>query len=75
MTQPTTIQNTGDLLGFLARQAESRKDWFGFLQQRMTAVTLAHEIARHHAHQMTPDAVVDYAIALNNAIYNKIIKA
>jgi hypothetical protein len=75
MTQPMTIQNTGDLLGFLAKQAESRKDWFGFSQQRMTAVTLAHEIARHHAPQMTPDEVVEYALALNSAIYNKIIKA
>ena len=74
MTPQTTIQNTGDLLGFLAKQAESRKDWFGFLQQRMTAVTLAHEIAKHHAHHMSPDAVVEYALALNNAIYNKIIR-
>jgi hypothetical protein len=74
MTNPTTIQNTGDLLGFLAKQAESRKDWFGFLQQRMTAVTLAHEIAKHHAHHMTPEEVVAYAMALNQEIFNKIIK-
>jgi len=74
MTQETTIQNTGDLLGFLAKQAESRKDWFGFLQQKMTAITLAHEIARHHAHHMTPSNVVEYALELNQEIFNKIIK-
>lgn len=74
MTQSTTIQNTSDLLGFLAKQAESRKDWFGFTQQRMTAVTLAHEIAKHHAHQMSPSEVVTYALALNQEIFNKIIK-
>jgi len=40
----------------------------------MTAVTLAHEIAAMHAHHMTPSDVVAYALALNNEIYNKIIK-
>lgn len=74
MTQQTTIQNTSDLLGFLAKQSESRKDWFGFTQQRMTAVTLAHEIAKHHAHHMSPPEVVTYALALNQEIFNKIIK-
>jgi hypothetical protein len=74
MTQQTTIQNTGDLLNFLAKQAETRKDWFGFAQQRMTAVTLAHEIAKHHAHHMSPNEVVAYALALNQEIFNKIIK-
>jgi len=74
MTQNTTIQNTSDLLGFLVNQSELRKDWFGFTQQRMTAVTLAHEIAAMHAHHMTPSDVVAYALALNNEIYNKIIK-
>lgn len=74
MTQATTIQNTGDLLNFLAKQSETRKDWFGFMQQRMTAVTLAHEIAKHHAHHMTPNEVVAYALALNQEIFNKIIK-
>lgn len=75
MTQHTTIQNTSDLLSFLVNQSEIRKDWFGFTQQRMTAVTLAHEIAANHAHHMTPPQVVAYAVALNSEIYNKIIKA
>jgi hypothetical protein len=74
MTTNTTIQNTGDLLGFLVNQSEVRKDWFGFTQQRMTAVTLAHEIAANHAHHMTPVEVVAYALALNSEIYSKIIK-
>ena len=68
------IQDTSDLLGYLISQASERKDWFGFTQQRMTAVTLAHEIAASHAHHMTPAQVVSYALALNSEIYNKIIK-
>lgn len=74
MTPQTTIQNTGDLLSFLANQAEVRKDWFGFTQQRMTAVSLAHEIAKHHADKMSPTQVVAYAIELNAKIYSMIIK-
>ena len=74
MTQDTTIQNTKDLLGFLVQQAEGRKDWFGFTQQRLTAVSLAHEIAKRHADKMTPRDVVQYAIDLNEAIYHNIIK-
>ena len=70
----TTIQNTNDLLSFLISQSESRKDWFGFTQQRMTAITLAHEIAARHADKMTPQEVVEYAIAVNTQIFHKIIK-
>ena len=68
------IQDSNDLLGYLLTQADTRKDWFGFTQQRMTAVTLAHQIAKQHADKMTPDEVVEYALKLNQAIYNKIIK-
>lgn len=74
MTAHTTIQNTGDLLGFLVNQSEHRKDWFGFTQQRMTAVSLAHEIAKRHADKMSPTEVVAYAIELNAKIYTMIIK-
>ena len=56
------------------QQAEGRKDWFGFTQQRLTAVSLAHEIAKRHADKMTPRDVVQYAIDLNEAIYHNIIK-
>lgn len=70
----TQIKNTGDLLNFLVAQAETRKDWFGFTQQRMTALTLAHDIAKAHAHHMSPVEVVAYALALNQEIYSKIIK-
>jgi hypothetical protein len=41
----------------------------------MTAVTLAHQIAQHHADKMTPDEVVDYALQVNHLIFHKIIKA
>lgn len=68
------IQNTNDLLSFLANQSESRKDWFGFTQQRLTAVNLAHEIAKNHADKMTPKEVVQYAVELNDNIYQTIIK-
>ncbi|CAB4146836.1 hypothetical protein UFOVP499_50 [uncultured Caudovirales phage] len=70
----TTIKDSTDLLSYLLTQADSRKDWFGFTQQRMTAVTLAHQIAKQHADKMSPDEVVDYALKLNQAIYNKIIR-
>ena len=68
------IKDSNDLLTFLVTQAESRKDWFGFTQQRITAVALAHDIARHNADKMSPDQVVQYAMDLNEAIYHKIIK-
>lgn len=70
----TTIHNTNDLLGFLITQAETRKDWFGFQQQRLTSVSLAHEIAKRHADKMSPQEVVDYAVQLNDTIFQNIIK-
>lgn len=70
------IKSQNDLLGFLISQAGSgQKNWFGFAQQRLTGINLAHEIAANHADKMTPDEVVDYVIALNNNIYQKLIKA
>ncbi len=69
-----TIKDNTDLLSYLLTQADTRKDWFGFTQQRMTAVTLAHQIAKQHADKMSPDEVVEYALKLNQTIYNKIIK-
>jgi hypothetical protein len=71
----TTIKDTNDLLGFLVTQSETSKNWFGFTQQRITSINLAHEIAKHHADKMTPNEVVDFAINLNEAIYHKIIKS
>jgi hypothetical protein len=70
----TTIQNTQDLLSFLVQQADTRKDWFGFTQQKMTAVSLAHEIAARHADKMTPDEVVEYAKELNELLFHRLIK-
>lgn len=68
------IKDTTDLLTYLATRSESHKDWFGFTQQRLTAITLAHQIAQFHADKMNPDEIVEYAVKLNQAIYNKIIK-
>lgn len=69
------IKDSSDLLSYLIGQSETRKDWFGFLQQRITAIPLAHDIAKNHADKMTPEQVADYAYKLNDIIYNKIIKA
>ena len=68
------VKDSNDLLNFLVAQSDSSKNWFGFQQQRITAIALAHDIARYHADKMTPDEVVDYAIDINNSIYHKIIK-
>lgn len=74
MTQQT-LTNSEALLTYLVRQADSgQKNWFGFLQQKVAGISLAHQIATYHADKMTPDEVVDYVVALNNAIYNKMIK-
>lgn len=70
------IKSQNDLLAYLVNQAGSgQKNWFGFAQQRITGINLAHEIAKHHADKLTPEQAVDYAVKLNNAIYQKIIKA
>ena len=71
----TIIKDNNDLLSFLVAQSDSSKNWFGFTQQRITAISLAHNIARHHGDKMTATQVVEYAIELNEAIYHKIIKA
>jgi hypothetical protein len=70
------IKSSDDLLSYLVSQANSgQKNWFGFAQQRLTGINLAHEIAKTHADKMSPEEVVDYVIKLNNTIYQKIIKA
>ena len=71
----TTIQNSNELLNYLLSQSNSGiKNWFGFAQQRITGINLAHEIAANHANTMTPDEITDYVIKLNNSIYHKMIK-
>ena len=70
------IKSQNDLLGFLITQAGSgQKNWFGFAEQRLTGINLAHEIAARHADKMTPAEVVEYVVSLNNSIYTKLIKA
>ncbi|NDB59402.1 hypothetical protein EB001_13270 [bacterium] len=72
----TQIKSNDDLLSYLVSQAGSgQKNWFGFAQQRLTGIALAHDIAKNHADKLSPEEVVDYAVKLNNAIYQKIIKA
>ncbi|CAB4183848.1 hypothetical protein UFOVP1102_13 [uncultured Caudovirales phage] len=68
------IQNTNDLLNFLIVQSESRKDWFGFFEQKLTGIQLAHLIASNHADKMQPSEIVKYVIELNNLIYKDIIR-
>ena len=69
------VKDSNDLLNFLVAQSDSSKNWFGFTQQRITAIALAHDIARNHADKIGPEQAVDYAVALNQAVYDKIIKA
>ena len=68
------VKDSNDLLNFLVAQSDSSKNWFGFQQQKMTAIVLAHEIAARHADKMTPNDVVEYARELNNLLYLKMIK-
>lgn len=69
-----TIKDSNDLLSYLAAQSGSRKDWFGYPQQRVTAVALAHEIAANHADKMSPQEIVRYVRELNQEIFDKIIE-
>ena len=68
------ITDSNDLLGYLEAQAATGdKQWFGFLQQKIIAITLAHQIAANHADKMTPDQIVEYVVELNNQIFHKVI--
>lgn len=73
MTQQ--IQSNNDLLNYLLEQSlTAPKNWFGFPQQKLTGITLAHAIAANHADKMSPQEIVDYVVRLNNEIYTGIIK-
>jgi len=61
-------------LSFLITQSGSRKDCFGFQQQKITSIRLANEIAAKPAYKMTPHEIVNYVSELNNHLYQKIIK-
>ena len=68
------IADSNDLLGYLEAQAATGdKQWFGFLQQKIIAITLAHQIAANHADKMTPEQIVEYVVELNNQIFQKVI--
>lgn len=68
------VKDSNDLLNFLVAQSDSSRNWFGFQQQKLTAIVLAHEIAATHADKMTPEEVVNYARDINNLLYLKMIK-
>ena len=71
----TTPNNSEALINYLVTQSNSgSKNWFGFQQQRVAGIHLAYEIAKNHADKMTPEECADYAVRLNNAVYNKLIK-
>ena len=68
------IKDSNDLLGFLVSQADTgNKQWFGFLQQKIIGITLAHQIAATHADKLTPSQIVDYVIELNNELFQRVI--
>jgi len=68
------IKDSNDLLGFLVSQADTgNKQWFGFLQQKIIGITLAHQIAANHADKLTPSQIVDYVIELNNELFQRVI--
>ena len=72
------IKSNDDLLNYLIERASSTdpniaKQWFGRLQQRITGIQLAHNIAANHADKMTPDQIVEYVNSLQNAIFKKIV--
>jgi len=70
MTAPHEIRSQNDLLSYLFdRMTSGDKNWFGFPEQRLTGVALAHEIAARHADKFTPEQIVEYVVQLNNAIY------
>lgn len=69
------IKNSNDLLAYLITQSESgAKQWFGFLQQKLTGINLVHQIAARHADKMTPSQIVRYVDELNDCIYNTLIR-
>ena len=68
------VKDSNDLLNFLVAQSDSSKNWFGWQQQKLTGINLAHEIAAKHADKMTPQEIVNFVIELNNELYSKIIK-
>jgi hypothetical protein len=68
------VKDTNDLLNFLVTQSDSSKNWFGWQQQKLTAINLAHEIAARHADKLSATQIVDFVSELNNELYQKIIK-
>lgn len=71
----TQIKDNNDLLGYLlAESLKAPKSWFGFPQQKLTGIALAHAIAANHADKMTAEEIVRFVVQLNNELYSGIIK-
>lgn len=69
------IKSSEDLLAYLVKQSESgAKQWFGFMQQKLTGINLIHQIAARHADKMTPLQIVRFVDELNDCIYKTIIR-
>lgn len=68
------IKDSNDLLSFLVAQADTgNKQWFGYLQQKIIGITLAHQIAANHADKLTPTQIVDFVVELNNELFHRVI--
>lgn len=71
----TQIKNDNDLLSYLlAESLKAPKSWFGYPQQKLTGIALAHAIAANNADKMTPKEIVQFVNELNDEIYLGIIK-
>lgn len=71
----TQIKDNNDLLAYLISESlKAPKSWFGYPQQKLIGVALAHSIAANHADKMSPEEIVQFVVDLNNEIFMGIIK-
>lgn len=68
-----TQNNSEQLLNYLIQRANSEKNWFGFLEQRIAGVDLAYKIAANHADKLSPSEIVNFVKELNDKIYENIL--
>jgi hypothetical protein len=72
MTHP--VNNSQELLHYLVdRMLSGDKNWFDYPEQKITGISLVHNIATNLADKMSPEEVVDYVVRLNNAIFQRMI--
>jgi hypothetical protein len=64
----------GGLIAYINERVEAgEKQWFGRMQQRVTGIQLAHQIAANHADKMTPTQIAEFVSELNDQIFKKIV--